>query len=762
MLCLARQYHPGELVFRLQRKDSFGRSVARGHLLPSMGFSLAAALALSSAADARPPASDDEAGPLEVIRVTARRTEERLQDVPQSVSVLSGAEIQKANLADIGDAILRLPNVSFAEGSSPIDTNISIRGLSNFIAGGASGPVVAVYVDEVLVNPGGGSSGIDTRLLDLQRVETAYGPQGASFGRGAIGGILNFVTEKPNEEFGGELQIEGGSFSDALVRGMLNGSLTGDERLSYRAVAFVNSSEGFVDYADPDVSGSVEEDGYGARLALRSRPTEALTLDFSASFERTNFDASNAASIESIEEEDQLLSLNNFRGDNQLDKTLLTARAEYNAAAGDIIATVSYFNASADLLNDTDFTPLDFFTQPADLEEGATTAEVRFQSDSIDLSNWGSLSYSLGATVGTVKFEQDATVVPGDDAFRIIGLATIGQPLPNDGSTVRNLFDQDISTLGLFFDTRWRPVERVEITIGGRFTEDEVEYIGEQISSGITAITTPPIPFNSGAETFSEFTPRASLLFEASDNVSLYASVSTGFRAGGFNSSADFVGVSFAEETAISYEAGLKSTWLDERLQFTVGLFEVDYDDLQVSSIAQNTGVPAAFTTNAASATSQGAEVSVRWAPNSVLSFSADYGYTDATFDEFTTSPFGDLSRSRLPNAPKHTLSVVADAQFDIVFGSFSPFVRAEYISVSEFRNLLNPGDLFSLEGYDLVNLRGGIRSDQLTLELFVENAFDEFYATGTTSLTATAFTGQPSLDAGETRRWGGRLIYSF
>lgn len=165
---------------------------------------------------------DGELVLLETITVTARRREESLQDVPQSVAVLSGVEIDRSNLSDIRDYVAQLPNVNFTGGSQPFNTQVSVRGLSNLIAGSASGPSTGIYVDEVLINAIGGTNGIDLAVFDFERIEVAFGPQGTTFGRGSVGGAINLVTRKPTSDFEAELSLEGGSFPDGEVRGIVN------------------------------------------------------------------------------------------------------------------------------------------------------------------------------------------------------------------------------------------------------------------------------------------------------------------------------------------------------------------------------------------------------------------------------------------------------------------------------------------------------------------------------------------------------------
>ncbi|MGF1462181.1 MAG: TonB-dependent receptor [Maricaulaceae bacterium] len=614
---------------------------------------------------------------METILVTARRTEEDLQDVPQSIAVLTAEEIERSNFGNVRDYLVRLPNISFTEGSSPVDTNISIRGISNFIATGASGPTTAIYVDEVIVNPTGGTIGIDPNLFDLERIEAVFGPQGTTFGRGAIGGVINLVTQKPTEEFSASLSVEGGSFPDGEVRGVINGSLTGDDKLTARLVAFGAISDGFVEFAAPEL-GSVGSESYGARLSLRSQATEKLVLDLSGSFDRTNFDGTNTASVDSILGGEQLLSLADFQGPNQADRSLITARGTYDTGFGDFIATTSYFLASNDVASDSDFTPLDFFVTTGETVEDSVAQEFRFQSIDFDAPILGRTSFVVGANFSFNDFDSTFVLAPGDDAFFILTAGLPGGPFPNDGSTVTTVFDQEVFNVGVFGDVRFRPIPKLELSAGARFNRDNVEVSGENISFGVAAFVAPPIPAFFGEEDFSAVTPKGSILYEWTDTVSTYFSVSTGFRAGGFNSAAGAVGVPFDEENAISYEGGVKSTWFGGRLVFNANGFFVDYDDLQVVAVDVIGGVATSFTTNAASARSIGTEITLDANPFDGFTLNAGYGFTQAIFTDFADSPFGDLTGATLPNAPAHTFSLVGDYERSLSYLQGQGFIRAE------------------------------------------------------------------------------------
>ncbi|MEM9011157.1 MAG: TonB-dependent receptor [Pseudomonadota bacterium] len=699
---------------------------------------------------------------LDPVVVTARRTEELLEDVPGSVVVLSDEQIDRSNIDTTADVISRLPNVSFTENSSPVDLDISIRGVSNQIGTSASGPTNGIFLNGVLLNPSGATTGINATTVDLERVETILGPQGTAFGRGTIGGAINFVTKKPTDTVEGSLDLEVGSFPDGQATAIFNAPLLEDGLLSARLVAFGGATDGFVEFAPGSEVDTVGGENVGVRFSLRSRPTERLTLDGSVSFDRTEFDGPNSATITSVAAGNPISGAS-FEGENALERSLITGEITYDFDIGTLISRSSFFQTDVETLDDSDFTALDFTVGTGLLDEQAISQELRFQSRDIDLPRrFGSVAVNVGTSVSFNDFSLTSVIDPGPDAFAIIGEDILGFPLPDDGSTVTTIADQEVFNFGIFGDVRWRPIPRLEIAAGARFNLDRVSETGETIATGLSAVAFPPVPFASGEESFTAVTPNASIKYDWTDDFSTYLSFSTGFRAGGFTTSVGGFS-SFDEERARSVEGGFRARFFDGRLAVSGSGYFLDYDDIQVSTV-EVVGPAAVFTIdNAASARSVGSEIAIAAAPIDGLRIDAVMGLNFSTFTDFADSPFGDLTGTRLPNAPVHTFSITADYQHpEELLPGLDGFARVEYNFRSSFANLLDP-DLVTFDGFDVLTFRAGLRGERVEVEAFVENALDEVFATGSTSLVAAGLVGAPvNVDVGATRRFGLRAKLLF
>ncbi|WP_421710064.1 TonB-dependent receptor domain-containing protein [Algihabitans sp.] len=700
-------------------------------------------------------ANGSEGGPMRLgdITVTARRTEELLQDVPGSVVVLTGEELERSNLQDTAEVSLRLPNVSFVDNSDPANLNLSIRGISD-LSGAGSSPTNGIFADGILLNPTGDISGINANLVDLERVEVAYGPQGTAFGRGTLGGAINFVTKKPTDEFEASLETEFGSYPDGRATAIVNAPILEDGLLSARLVAFGGISDGFVDFAEGSNPDSVGRDDVGTRISLRSQPTSRLTLDASLSFDRTEFDASNMVDFSSVEDED-LVTGADFLEENSLNRILASFQGTYDFDIGSLRSTSSLFLTDLDSFDDNDFAALDFTTNVASLNERAIAQEFRFESESFDLpSQTGEAAFNLGTAFSFNRRDFSIIVDPGADAFRIAG------PLADDGSTIGSSANRDVFNFGLFGDLRWRPIPKLEIAGGARFSFDRVKEEGETLSTGLSALTVPPVPFQSEEANFTSVTPSASIKYDWTDDFSTYFAFSTGFRPGGFSSAlSGFSG--FEEETVRSYEGGFRASLLDNRLLVNGSGYLLDYKDIQVSLLETVSGISTQFIDNAAEARSVGAEIGISALPIESLRIDTQIGINFAKFTDYPDSPFGDLTDRRLPNAPVHTFSIAGDYEHprEILPGARG-FLRAEYSLRTSFNDDLNP-DAPGFDGFDLLNLRLGLRAERYTFEAFVENALDEIYATGSSAGTSN-LGGQRIVDVGPTRRFGVRARLQF
>ncbi|MEM7670027.1 MAG: TonB-dependent receptor, partial [Pseudomonadota bacterium] len=246
--------------------------------------------------------------------------------------------------------------------------------------------------------------------------------------------------------------------------------------------------------------------------------------------------------------------------------------------------------------------------------------------------------------------------------------------------------------------------------------------------------------------------------------------VSTGFRAGGFNTFSDFIGQPFEEERAINFEGGVRSTWFDGRLTVNGTGFALFYDDIQVTTptAVGDSGILVNLIENAAKARTIGTEISLAAEPVPGLALGLDYGLSLTRVREFESAA-GDLSGLRLPNAPVHSLALTAEYQHPLPGDIGDAFLRGEFNYTSPASLLPSTlggalSDSFEFDARTLVNLRLGLRADRYEVELFAENITNDRNFTGITGATtlgpAFGFPAPVETEAG--RRFGIRASVYF
>ncbi|MEO1317477.1 MAG: TonB-dependent receptor, partial [Pseudomonadota bacterium] len=664
--------------------------------------------------------------------VTARRTEELLRDVPASVFVFDGEDVERSNFTDFDDSTLLTPNVDFSGNDNPGRIFVSIRGISDLNPVG-TGPTIGFFQDGVLQNSTGSVININRRLVDVDRVEVIFGPQGTAFGRGTIGGAINVVTNKPTDEFEASIRSEIGSFPDFTGEAVLNLPLTDD--LAVRAVAYGSLSDGFIDAPFADDVDSIGDENTGGRASIRYTPTDRLSFDASVQFDRTAVDAPSFSAEESVFDGDPI-SLLGTTDELATERLNVIGEAAYEFDVGRLRATTAFNRTTFIGDEDFDLSPPENSIISRDSKDTSFSQEIRFESEDFTLpSGFGTLSTNLGVIYNDISADSGTGFVTN----------ALGEP---GGNLTTN--EIDVRNIGLFGDLRWRPIPPLEVTVGARLSFDRVSIDSVIAPTGSLTAFAAPSEFADEAN-FTSVTPSASILYDWTDAFSTYLSFSTGFRPGGFVGTLTGIPLQFDEERVRSIEGGFKSGWLDGRLAVNASAFALFYDDIQVPISATFGG----GIENAASARSVGAEITAGYEPTPGLNLQAGLGFTFAKFTDFEESVSGDQTGDRLPLAPRTSLTFVGDYEYPVplAFG-LRPFARVEYSFRSDFSD--------DLGGFDVTNLRAGMRGEDIEVTLFVENLFGEEYVTESFIPAAianneppSAFAGQASVVPGPTRRFG-------
>lgn len=506
---------------------------------------------------------------LEEVTVTARKRSERLQDIPDSVTVFSATKIEDARIQNVKDFAALTPNLSAYENFRPNLANVTIRGM---VSNQLGEPPVAFVVDGVTVP---NIEFVNQGLQDIQQIEVLRGPQGALYGKNAIGGAILITTKQPSNDFDGKVKATYAEGNDKQVFGSFSGPLVKD-KVFYRLSGSYQNSGGVI----TDVFRGEEADYaevYRLQGMLRFVLNDVTTLDLRARysdgdfgfgyFENVTKDTIDSSAIEPT---------HNIRPIDQNKLADFSVKIFHEEDFGSFDFVAAYSKSEDNNFADGDFSalaepfgPIAFGAPSASgqeslLKDQALNIEARFSSLENQPFRWlvGGL-FQKRERSNAYNLWLDFF---GDTIQTRNTLATAGVPVI---PIVRD--EQESQSYALFYQGSYDVTDSVEFTFALRYDEEERD--GED----------PRVPRSAASETYSAFQPKFSLSWDVSDDVLTYITYSRGFRSGGFNEVAPTVTRSFEKEISDTVELGIKSTLLDGRLIMNFAGFFTQVSDTQFS-----------------------------------------------------------------------------------------------------------------------------------------------------------------------------------
>ncbi|MBB5517353.1 TonB-dependent receptor [Amphiplicatus metriothermophilus] len=622
------------------------------------------------------------AGRSDEIVVTARRRAESLQDVPVAVSAFSDdriAELQADNLSGLQYAT---PNLYLDQGDAS-NAVIYLRGVGQNDSLAFADPGVGVYVDDVFIAR---SQAAFLELFDVERVEVLRGPQGTLYGRNTIGGAVKFVSTTPPDEFDAYFEAGAGNYDFATVKGRIGGPLAPGV-LRGKAAFSASRRDGYnVNLFDGEDDGDLKSfSGRGALLYTPSDDFEFL-LSLDGKIDRPDTSRSPVretaiagapdpvgapATIVVFPQSGDPYEVDvNANGLSDLTAFGVSLTSRWNASETVTIESISSVRTmDFDLNLDTDGAPLPILDILLLQDQTQFSQELRALYD-----DGGRFTF----TGGFYYFHDDDVTFSGVDN----GSATIfGFPVILFGFPSSSLAEtkQITNSYAVFGDATFALTDRLNVSAGVRYTYEKRKsrrLFENFFDPSVSVIENAP-PFLEGAGVpgtpisgeadFDALTPKVSVSYKPTDDILVYASVSRGFKSGGFDGRAttDFGFQPFDPEFVWSYEGGLKTSWFDGAVTANLAYFYNDYADMQVTSFGADpvTGVFVSLFTNAAAATIQGVELELFLQPTARLSIAGTAGWLDAEYDEFEILVGGvptDVSDRPLVNSPRWNASLGA------------------------------------------------------------------------------------------------------
>lgn len=683
----------------LDKKEGDMNKICRGALLTAC-----ASTALTGGALAQGVFADE-------IVVTAQKREESAQDVGISISTLSGEQIQSLGYTSAQEITALAAGVATVQPNGEANYAVGIRGVANNDFTTNIESPVAIYVDETYISQ---MSGAGFLLFDVDRVEILRGPQGTLFGRNATGGLVHYLTVKPEtDEFGGYADLSYGNFNRFKAQGAVNLPLS--DSVSARLSVATHHGDGYVEnrlQPDRELNNARET---AARLQLRFQPNDDFDLLLNGRFGtqniRTGFFEYASAIFPGGEltpgvpnpdlggyvdlDGDVYAGDYDFSGRNETNTWGVTGRFDWNVGIGEITSITDYQSVERDYIEDSDASPANYFNFFLTTDAAQFSQELRLAGEAERL-NWVVGFYYLDIDIS------DSNGAKATDLF-----AALFGPVSVAGfNGVRNPYETDTRSWSLFGQFDYALTDQFTLIGGVRYINERkthtydnfVSLFPEDIRSGldprIVDVAAGVTPF-AGSRKDTNFAARAQINWTPTDDFLAYASWNRGVKAGGFNApllpTPIFVTdefMTYEPETLDAYEIGMKLGFAEGRVRLNASAYLYDYKQCQAFSIL---GLDT-FTLNA-DCENKGFEVEFQGTAAKGLDFHLGVGFVDASVENIpgvtvdAITPIGTLpaiipgGSQRPVQTPKWNLNGLARYEFPIGFGDLAFQIDGAYRS---------------------------------------------------------------------------------
>jgi iron complex outermembrane receptor protein len=706
----------------------------------TLGYAVVAAVALpfvSLVANAQSQA-------IEEILVTARKRAESLEDIPVSATVFTADDIQSAGIRTPQDFIDLTPNVTLVQTQNQGNAFINIRGVSQARNSEMS---AAVLVDGVLMaNP----AQFNQVLYDVEQIEVLRGPQGALYGRNAIGGAITIVTKQPTDEFEGQIEASGDSGPGYGMRGAISGPVGNSDTLKFRAAASYSDTDGFIKNRFLGGEADPYED-FSGRLTLLWQPNEQFRADLRYSISQVDTQALYFVIDAEADDTHTPVRVNN-RGTNERDMYSVSLKLDYEMPWGTFTSITAYddleelltgdqfnfvppneslinFFPIGEIIRDLTGDPVADLSQTQYLETDAWSQEVRFTSPAEERLRWIAGAY----LISTDRYISTGNQVDrGNGVFDVKKVPRVSLFIdPTDPSPQLSLLAdaQDNFAWAVFGEVAYDATDQFEVAVSLRYDEDEREN---------TTLTQPLydptgldlVPGTERNESWSEWQPKVTLTYKPSETVTVYGGYSRGFRSGGFNQTGVGEAVPepgvndiFDEQTADTYEVGVKALLWNGRASTSFSAYYTDFENAYFFFFDPGTSTQNLGTIDEVTYT--GFELEAAVLVTDFLSATLGIGYTDSEIEK-AADPADEGNQA--PLVSEYTFNAGLRYERPMPsFGGVDLIARVDYQRVGD--TWWEPSNISKRSPIDLLDLRLGVGvRDDWHVTLWMKNALDEEY----------------------------------
>ena len=709
------------------------------------------------------------------IVVTARRRDERAQDVPIALTVVNEELLDRTGAYNVGQITQLAPSVQLLT-SNPRNTAITIRGLgaSYGLANDGLEQGVGIYVDQVYY---GRPATATLDFVDLDRIEILRGPQGTLFGKNTTAGALNITTRDPSFTPEGQAELSFGDYGFLQAKASVSGPIV-DDKVAGRFSVVSTRRDGVLDNVTTGTKQN-SQDSISLRGQLLFQPTDQLRVRLFADYadltpecctqvyvtagqtlkpaaqQFAALAAGRGYAPASTNPYDRLADVDSGIQADQIHRGV-SAIVDYDFGWATLTSVSAWRAWDWGPQNDRDYTALDIVRQSANPSwQDQWSQELRLSSNGNQRIDWTGGLYAFHQAVethGVTEYGADATYW------------LLSPSLPNallDGYTVYNDSRIETDSYAVFGQLTWNITDRLHLTPGLRYTYEEKSGAYAATTTGGLVTTDATLisrrlgiarPQAYDAEiSDDDLSGQVSLSYDFSDDVLVYGSAARGYKSAGINMAGipnlpsgqpSLTNAVVKPEVVTTYELGLKTQGFDRRVTANLAAYRTDVEDYQANVVDSGPGALRGYLANAEKVVIQGVELDAVARPNQNLDLYANVAWTDAKYDSFANGPCPlerigtstvacDLSGKGLPGVSPWAASAGGEVHGD---GGFLGLPGQFYGGAdASFRSTYNSDASVSryteIEGYTILNLRAGFRADNgWEASLWVKNALDEDY----------------------------------
>ena len=655
---------------------------------------------------------------LEEIVVTAQKRESTLQQTSLAISAITGDTLKKAGVFDTYGLADLSPNVLIGQENS--ETVITIRGISAQSMNSVGEPSAAFHQDGIYISR---PTAANTALFDVERTEVLRGPQGTLYGRAATSGAVNVITNKPTTEFEGSVGVEVGNYNAIKTRGVLSGPLS--DTVSGRLSFYTHEHDGYLENVSPLAAPGPDNDDaddVALRAQLLFNPSENLEVLLAANyyerggagdayshkgdfpggfvFFEARFGPLYAGATPNPHDPRKIAT--NLRSNLDREDYGFAATVTRSFENFDLVAQFAHQEYNLSQLKDLDGSDNNFSQIDFQFYTDADTAEIRLVSTGDGPMDW---------VAGYFHFEEE-----NSNIFDVCG-TTLGCRY---GDSRGNLESDAI-----FGQISYDLSESLEMVGGLRYTDD-TRGGGNVVPYSFVFLQ--PGEDIEGSSSGSKTTWKLGLNHTNDNGNMLYASASSGYKAGSFNLRAN---TTYGPENVIEYAVGSKNILLDSRLKLNVAAFIYDYEDMQLEQVVGIDGNVSILTINAADSEIKGLEVEAIYLATDALEISGQFSLLDTEFKALTDTDSlkgfmaepEDLTGNSFARAPEKSVTLAIEYTINLASGAtLAPRLQYRYQDDWYLRHFNTAADLVPSHTKTDFTLNYSHQNDMLSVMGYIYN----------------------------------------